>query len=307
MGHHSIDDSLASASLCTLCSAGVGLGIVHVVTGPDHLGALMLLSSGSSWRSFELGLHWGIGHSFSLLLLTAIFLLAHRRMSLETVGDLCDAVVGAVMIALGAWSLHFFWRRRVEFKGRQLLIDLQLQRAAAVDVSPLPTPNSACFQPDDTDIQIYYVERGRASPEAESLSTFALKPSFDESLVTRKCCCGLCNLPSTDIRNPHTTRLTAFAYGIAHGVAGSGGVLGVLPAVVLNNWGRSFAYMLSFCVGSILIMGVFAALYGELTGRIVRQSDKLEYRVGIFSSSVSLLVGVAWIALLATGSMDALL
>ncbi|KAJ0395837.1 hypothetical protein ATCC90586_007464 [Pythium insidiosum] len=54
-------------------------------------------------------------------------------------------------------------------------------------------------------------------------------------------------------------------------------------------------------------MGVFSALYGEVTGRIVRQSDKLEYRVGIFSSAISLIIGVLWIVLLATGSMGSYL
>ncbi|KAJ0400946.1 hypothetical protein ATCC90586_007607 [Pythium insidiosum] len=302
---HNIDDSLADASLSTLVGAGCALGLVHVITGPDHLGALMVLSTGSSWRSFQLGMYWGTGHSTSLLLLTTVFLLVHQRLNLSTLGTVCDAIVGGLMILLGAWSLCYFSRLRRQHKSRQLIIDLQEQRVAAVDVSPLPTPDILFFQHDDGVHSI--LERGRSSPEPESLSTFALKPSFDESLVTRKCCFGMCNMPSADIRNPYTTHFTAFAYGIAHGLAGTGGVLGVLPAVVLNNWGRSFAYLLSFCVASIFIMGVFSALYGEVTGRIVRQSDKLEYRVGIFSSAISLVIGVMWIVLLATGSMDAIL
>lgn len=85
----------------------------------------------------------------------------------------------------------------------------------------------------------------------------------------------------------------ALCVGIVHGIAGPGGILGVLPAVVLNNWGKSVAYLGSFCVASILTMGVFAAVYGEATGRLGRNSLLMEFRIGACSASFSIVVGVA--------------
>ena len=44
-----------------LAITGVSLGAFHVFT-PDHLSALSALSVGGSWKSFFLGVRWGIGH-----------------------------------------------------------------------------------------------------------------------------------------------------------------------------------------------------------------------------------------------------
>ena len=79
----------------------------------------------------------------------------------------------------------------------------------------------------------------------------------------------------------------------------------MLPAVVLNDWVKSVAYLASFCVASIFIMGIFGAIYGETTGRLGGNSSVMEFRIGIFSAFFSLIVGVAWIGLQATGRMSA--
>jgi hypothetical protein len=99
-------------------------------------------------------------------------------------------------------------------------------------------------------------------------------------------------------------QIMALVVGIVHGIAGPGGILGVLPAVVMADWAKSTAYLVSFCISSIFIMGVFAALYGEITGRLGRNSVLVEFRIGIFSAAFSIVVGVGWIILQATGFMD---
>jgi len=48
---------------------GGSLGIVHVLTGPDHVAALTQISCGTRLKGFWLGVRWGFGHSLGLLLM----------------------------------------------------------------------------------------------------------------------------------------------------------------------------------------------------------------------------------------------
>jgi len=95
--------------------------------------------------------------------------------------------------------------------------------------------------------------------------------------------------------------ILAVCVGILHGIAGPGGVLGVLPAVALSDPSQSGAYLASFCVASILIMGVFAAAWGEVTGRM-GSSDLATCALLAISSCISVVVGLLWLVLIATGT-----
>jgi hypothetical protein len=92
--------------------------------------------------------------------------------------------------------------------------------------------------------------------------------------------------------------------GIVHGIAGPGGILGVLPAVGLHDTFKSFLYLGSFCFVSIATMGVFAAVYGEATGRLGERSELMAFRIAIFSSMLSVIVGVLWLVLAAFGKLQ---
>ncbi|DAZ93831.1 TPA: hypothetical protein N0F65_009339 [Lagenidium giganteum] len=309
------DHSLSHASLGKIIGTGIVLGLVHVLTGPDHLSALAAMTTNSSWKAFSLGIRWGCGHSLGLIIMAAIFFAAGTSFDLDKAGEYCNYVVGVFMIALGIWTMvHIKRKYRTKLKDAEAM---QLQTAlvpSSTSLAPMERGPSQRISDKEDQIESSPVgsfhlvdvheedhqlkENGATGEQQHADAQVEVQP--EPEAKKKGCCfCGPINYS-----NPTTQRLTALFVGIVHGIAGPGGILGVLPAVVLHDWTKSVAYLASFCVSSIFIMGVFAALYGEVTGRLSRNSLLLEFRIGMFSAAFSLVVGVAWIVLQATGQMD---
>lgn len=292
MGAADTVTALEGASLPGIVATGLLLGLVHVLTGPDHLSALIVLSAGSSWRSCQLGMRWGCGHSTGLIVVTACFLALNQHLDVDTFGSYCDFMVGFLMMGLGLWSLRYYLLLHHKL---QLKHQLQHQQAGETTPLQLEAELQQLQEDSDSDSEVQKILHDHHLDHRTSTDEQPAKPT------TKTCCFGLV---TADIKNPRTQQLTAFAYGTAHGLAGTGGILGVLPAVILNDWAKSSSYLGAFCLSSILTMGGFAALYGEVTGRMSRFSDSSLVRVGVFSSCVSLCVGIMWVVLVSTGTLD---
>lgn len=106
MGIHAADEgALAHASTLQLALTGMLFGLVHVLTGPDHLSALATLSAGSSWRSFALGIRWGCGHSIGLILMAIVFIALDGKLDFTVLNTVTDVLVGVFMVALGLYGV----------------------------------------------------------------------------------------------------------------------------------------------------------------------------------------------------------
>jgi len=112
--------------------------------------------------------------------------------------------------------------------------------------------------------------------------------------------------------------LIAIMAGLFHGVAGPGGVLGVIPAVKLHDAKLASIYLSSFCLTSILVMGVFATFCGSLSkwlagGDVSGKQEGAQgvggwgnrvFMVEVGSALLSVCVGILWLTLSALGKMD---
>jgi hypothetical protein len=85
---------------------GAGSGILHAVTGPDHvlsLGPTALLHPG---RSFRIGMRWGAGHALGTLLLSIPLLFLARAVELAVFASLGERLSGLALLLMGLWSLR---------------------------------------------------------------------------------------------------------------------------------------------------------------------------------------------------------
>lgn len=82
------------------------LGVRHA-SEPDHLVAVstLLAEHSASRRSALLGAFWGVGHTFSLLVVGGMLLVLRLRMP-GRLADLFELVVALMLLALGARSIR---------------------------------------------------------------------------------------------------------------------------------------------------------------------------------------------------------
>ena len=302
-----------------LVGTGVGLGVVHVLSGPDHLSALATLSVDGRCKAFWHGIRWGLGHSLGLILVAIIFISLQDDggFDLDKFSSVAEIFVGAFMVLLGLLGLR---RARMD-KARKVanrdghfvalveddagtvprpaqleLVVRPAQVLGADDVAP-PLAN----QVEAISVRERDKENSASGDTNSGVTPTSHRPTSHRHTHRHGCfaCCT--------IDNPRAQRCMALLIGLVHGVAGPGGILGVLPAVQLADWGQSSCYLGAFCITSIFVMGCFAAFYGELTARIAERYPQhgLKYALAVFSAVFSLTIGVLWLVLSATGQLSA--
>ncbi|KAE8970108.1 hypothetical protein PR003_g28287 [Phytophthora rubi] len=261
---HDASSSLVHSSMWQVAVTATSLGVVHVLTGPDHIGALVALSNGKTWRqAFLLGAQWGCGHSLGIVAvaLVCVFVIGHALAPNSNFSVACKYLTGVCLVLLGVWTLCGAFREYNE---------TQVPRSPR-HLASSPTSMWSQVQCQDAS---YVLLQSPNDPEAKLQLT--------------------------------ATSAASIGVGIVHGAAGPGCLLAVLPTLAMEkDVFRALLYLGFFCGSSILSMGSFAALYGELTQRGGRsQSPSAALHVAVASSALSVAVGVAWIVLQATGVLD---
>jgi hypothetical protein len=92
-------------SLFAAAGAGLAAGLVHVLTGPDHLTAVAPLTAARSMPGWRVGAAWGAGHSFGVAALTAAAIAARGWLRPEWVSAASERLVGVVLIGVGCWGI----------------------------------------------------------------------------------------------------------------------------------------------------------------------------------------------------------
>src|SRR5437870_2373404 len=89
-----------------LIFAGLAAGLIHALSGPDHLAAIAPLATKYPHRAWVAGLRWGAGHASGVLAVGILSLLLRGVLPVDLISDWSDRIVGVLLIGIGIWALR---------------------------------------------------------------------------------------------------------------------------------------------------------------------------------------------------------
>jgi len=93
--------------MITALLAGLAVGLIHVISGPDHLSAIAPIASVERRRVWAIGLRWGLGHSLGVVLVALIAALVAHVALIDPLSNTSERLVGVMLLAIGGWG---FWK-----------------------------------------------------------------------------------------------------------------------------------------------------------------------------------------------------
>ena len=82
-------------------------GLVHVLSGPDHLAAVAPLAVADKRRGWIAGCTWGIGHASGVVVVAVVAVLLRDLLPpIDLISAWSERLVGAALIGIGLWALR---------------------------------------------------------------------------------------------------------------------------------------------------------------------------------------------------------
>ncbi|MEQ1759872.1 MAG: High-affinity nickel transporter [Vicinamibacterales bacterium] len=87
--------------------SGAVAGLIHVLSGPDHLTAVAPLAMSDGRRGWLTGWTWGLGHTSGIVCLAALALMLRDWLPpIDTLSAWGERLVGVALMGVGAWALR---------------------------------------------------------------------------------------------------------------------------------------------------------------------------------------------------------
>lgn len=80
-------------------------GTIHVFSGPDHLAAVTPISLEQNKFAGFVGLSWGFGHTFGVIILGSILITFSSFIPIEKFSNISEKLVGVLLILIGLWGI----------------------------------------------------------------------------------------------------------------------------------------------------------------------------------------------------------
>ena len=219
------------SELVLVIGTGLVAGVLHVVSGPDHMAAVLPYAVDAPKRSTTLGILWGLGHGLGVVGLGALFVVLRFFVAPDSVENTIqwisqgsELLVGVLLVALGLWALR---------RSRWVVVHHHTH-----DHPPKPVVSA-----DDVNTQ--GGGHAHAHPHVHFNDPTVGKPRH-----------------TTDGRHL-THHHSTLGFGFIHGLAGVGHLLAASPMLVLGT-AMSGLYLASYLLGGMAAMTGVAYFAGAL-------------------------------------------
>ncbi|HKV53561.1 MAG TPA: hypothetical protein VJN94_02870 [Candidatus Binataceae bacterium] len=261
--------SIANGGPAAIIVLGLILGMRHA-TDPDHVIAVTTILSRERHlaAAARVGLIWGLGHTATVMVVGAAIIVFQIAIPAR-LGLAMEFAVALVLIALGASATRVFVREAIA---------RLLPARASNDLGP--TVHSHAHR---------HGGRVHRHPHVHPLADVA-RPDIEAVSEHNHLLPG--TMPGGfAARRP---MLRSFGVGLVHGLAGSAAIaLLVLSAIGNELWAT--LYLLLFCVGTIIGMGIITTMIGVpftlAYARMARLHRGLVIGSGLLSFGFGLLIG----------------
>jgi hypothetical protein len=85
-------------------AAGVFAGLVHVLSGPDHLAAVAPLAADRTRPQWRAGFQWGVGHTAGVITIGLLLITFRSFIPIDAISAYSERIVGVALVGVGVWG-----------------------------------------------------------------------------------------------------------------------------------------------------------------------------------------------------------
>lgn len=255
---------------------GALAGLMHVLSGPDHLIAVAPFAMKRPWVGLRIGVHWGLGHACGVMFVGAIGVLLRSFINVEVLSRFAEGIIGFVLIGVGIWAI---------LQTRNVLSHRHSHLSAPIHEETVTSQKSLKEK-----LALHFTRR-----KLVKLNHINQQRSLVLTAPNRELHAHPHAHSKNDSTPLHSSKLHvvrgSFLVGILHGAAGTGHLLGVIPTLSLPPILGAF-YLCSFGIAAVAAMGLFGLMMGVLGNRL---APVILRRFMFGSGTLAIVLGLIWL------------
>lgn len=250
--------------------AGITAAILHVISGPDHLAAVLPFAIESKKKAWKVGLFWGVGHLLGMLSIGVLFLLFKELIPIEKISLHSEKLVGFILIGLALWI--FF----------KIFKDDKQHEHTHVHAEGYPMIHT--------------------HPHIHEKQEPIIKSNSQNRYIVSDIIRKKSHIHQNEKSHTHSNAnlkqgiIASLSVGFVHGLAGVAHFLLFLPVLGFASKLDSTTYILGFGIGTLLAMISFAFMIGSFASLSKQNHNTIFFKsIRMIGGLFAFIIGIYWI------------